>query len=294
MRRRPRPEDYPDVIPWVARAIVDECQKPSKPLWKDAPTPKDAHDERLRRIRFLRKYGRTAPMATLVANRLDACESTRRCLSGACPECARLFQRWFVRRSEAIISNWQSNPGYDLIAICIVPSSPIVSRGKLNDFSIKNLQRRLKSALARAAVNSAIGGIDISLNEDRDEKFKPFWSLHHYLITSVGDRKRVKTKLRELFHATDEVPRPVKITSFTNNGRRRSYALKMHFRRRIGYDETKTKSGNPRKCRNTSFDRLRARERVELFIYLDQIGLAARVIFCGIRPIITAKGVFIK
>jgi hypothetical protein len=118
--------------------------------------------------------------------------------------------------------------------------------------------------------------------------------LHHYLIVSISDKSRVGIRLRELFTPTDKVPRPVKISSFTNNSRRRSYALKMIFHRRIGYNERKNKCGNPRKCRNTSRDRLRAKERLELLIYLDQIGLAARVIFRGTRPVITAKGVLIK
>jgi hypothetical protein len=285
----------PDAKTWVLEATKSEDRRPSHPLWRNAPSADDMLDERLRRIRFLRKYGKREPRATMVAERLERCVSGNRCLSGACPECARLFQRWFVRRSKTLISKWEGNPEHELVAISVVPSSPNVPPGSLNGFSIKNLQRRLKSALGRTAVQFAIGGIDISLNEDRDGKFRPFWSLHHYLITSTSDKGRIKSKLRELFTATDKVPRPINISSFENKSRRRSYALKMIFHRRIGHDEIKkNKNGTLRKCRNTSGDRLKAKERLELFIYLDQIGLAARVIFCGVRPIITAKGVFIK
>jgi hypothetical protein len=72
-------------------------------------------------------------------------------------------------------------------------------------------------------------------------------------------------------------------------------ALKMKFKRRIGYDEIKIgKHGNIRKCRNTSRDKLRAIERLELFMYLDQIGLVPRVIYYGSEPKINSIGVTIE
>src|ERR1019366_6583747 len=100
--------------------------------------------------------------------------------------------------------------------------------------------------------------------------------------------------LKKSFIASKSVVRPVKIPTFENNARRRSYALKMDFECRVGYDQIKLIKGKIRECRNTDYQRLRVQERLELFKYLDQIGLASRVIFRGAKPIVNLSGVRIK
>jgi hypothetical protein len=98
-----------DVRKWVIAAIIDEEDYSSDPLWRNAPSAEEIYEERLRRIKFLRKHGRLFPDAAALADRLETCEPGRRCLSGACPECGRLLQRWFVRRSGKFIAK-QSGP----------------------------------------------------------------------------------------------------------------------------------------------------------------------------------------
>src|SRR6266404_384147 len=137
MRKRFDSHKCLDVKPWVIAAINNESRYPSDQLWKKEPTAEYVHKERLGRIKFLRKHGVTNPQAQTVVDRLETCEPTQRCSSGACPECGRL------------------------------------------------LQRRLKYALEAVGIGVALGGIDFSFNEDRDEKYRPFWSPHFYLITST-------------------------------------------------------------------------------------------------------------
>jgi hypothetical protein len=293
-RKHQNPETFSDVKPWVIAASAEEERKPNDQLWKKAPSADDAYTARLQRVRFLEKYIGNDPSLKFFAEQLDACEPRNRCLSGACPECSRLFQRWFVRRSRQYIAKHIDEPGHELVAITIVPSKPIVRPGKLNNFSVSNLQRRLKFALDKNGIGDAIGGIDFSFNEDRDEKFKPHWSPHPYLITTTKNRPLLLASLKKSFKASKTVLRPVKIPTFQNISRRRSYALKMDFECRVGYDETKFIKGKIRECRNTDHQRLRAQERIELFKYLDQIGLAARVIFRGAKPIVNLSGVRIK
>src|SRR5689334_15660766 len=93
MRSRFDAREYPDAKTWVIEAIKSEDRRPSHPLWKNAPSADEVLDERLRRIRFLRKCGKREPRATTLADRLERCESRNWCLSGACPECARLFHK---------------------------------------------------------------------------------------------------------------------------------------------------------------------------------------------------------
>lgn len=287
-RCKSSPALYPDVKPWVRKAIAEEDEKPNTQLWRKEPSADYQRDERLRRIRFLRKHEQSILHIKAVAERLELCGQNSRCCSGACPECGRLLQRWFVRNSKALIRDVINQSDQRLVAITIIPADPIIKPGQLCGFSIVNFQRRLKSALDKAKLGIAIGGIDFSFNEDKKGKYRPFWSPHIYLITSTANKKKVHKALTKIYKPSKKrVPKPIYISPFENTAERRSYAVKMTFERRIGFDAEKTKSdGTIRKCRNTSHDRLRAKERLELFIYLDQCGLANRFIFRGAKPII--------
>ena len=65
----------------------------------------------------------------------------------------------------------------------------------------------------------------------------------------------------------------------------------MHFARRIGYDDQRVQSnGKIRHFRNTRPDRLRAIQRLELLLFLDQIGFAERSIFRFVKPVIKDRG----
>jgi hypothetical protein len=282
---------FGDLSLWVKAAIAEESRRPSGELWKGATSADDAYNERLRRIKCLRRHG---SKANCVADRLEGCDVSCRCLSGACPECGRLLQRWFVRQSKKFISDGIRDRDQPLAALSIIPADATVSPGKLAAFSSVNFQRRLKYALDEAGIGPAVGGVDFSFNEDRDARYPPFWCPHAYLITSSILDTQIKT-LRKCFASTAEIPKPLMVTPLQNNASRRSYALKMTFDRRVGYEEANVvKDGGTRKCRNTTDDRLRASDRAELFICLNQIGLKGRVIFVGAKPVLTSSGVLIR
>ncbi len=294
MRRRFDSHKCEDVKPWVIAAINDESRYPPNRLWKKEPTAEFAREERVRRIKFLSKHSNTDPRAAVLAHRLESCEPDQRCLSGACPECGRLLQRWFVRRSKKFIAKQISRPKHELVAVSVVPFDFLVRPGYLSALNMRNFIRREKVKLKNAGVDVALGAIDFSFNEDYEQKYLPFWSPHFYLITSTDHRKTLSKKLCKLFSKTKEIPHPVQIKSFENIARRRSYALKMDFRRRIGYSEIKKIEEKIRKCRNTSRDKLRAVERLELLIYLDRIGFADRVFFLSAKPVMKGQSVKIE
>jgi hypothetical protein len=285
-----------DIKQWVSAAITGEDRKPKEALWRNAPSAGDAFNERFKQISFLRKHAKTEPQADRIADRLEACEVDTRCCSGACPECCRLFQRWFVRASKEFISRHIDQPGRELVALNMVPTKPVVRRGKLDQFSMVDMQRRMKFALNKTDLVTAIGAVDFSFNEDKDERYRPYWCPHIYLITATENRAKLGHDLRKLNRPSVRVPHPNRvIPAFENTAYRRSYAFKTTFDCRIGYMAEKIKSdGTVRTCRNTYYNRLRANERLELFIFLDQIGLAARVIFYGAKPVINDSGVSIN
>ena len=294
MAKKIKQTSYRDVRPWAKGAVAEEDKRPAKRLWKGERTPEQVKKEQAKRVRFLRKNGRTEPRADRLADRLEHCRPDQRCLSGACLQCAQLLQRWFVRQSRKFIANHLKTRERQLIAISIVPPDSPVLPGQLNTFSIVNFQRRLKYILAKADVRIAIGGVDFSFNEDRKGKYQPFWNPHFYLITRTAKRDQLRRALIKRCQKTPAVPRPIKISPFENTARRRSYALKTQFGRRIGYDQKKEGEDQARNCRNTSRDKLRAPERLELFLLLDQIGLAMRPFFLGVKPHVSSDGVRLK
>jgi hypothetical protein len=283
-----------NVKPWVTIAIAEEDQKPSTQLWRDEPSADFQCQERVRRIRFLRKWAKDKAGLEAIADTLERCKRRERCCSGACPECSQLLQRWLVRRAKTFIRDKIEENKADLVAITIIPAKPIIRLSELPAFSVRNLQRRLKHAFDRAGINVALGGIDISFNEDSNGKYRPFWCVHAYVVTSTANRDRLRRTLKQFFHRDHRVPRPVKISDFENNPRRRSYVLKAKFIRRVGVDTIKTVGNEQRHCRNTSRDKLRARERIQLFQFLHKIGLAERCVFRHAKPVIKGANVRIR
>jgi hypothetical protein len=182
MRKRFNSHKCMDVKRWVIAAIKDEESYPPDRMWNKEPSAEYIYEERLRRIKFLRKPSNTHPDALIVAKRLESCEPKHRCLSGACPECGRLLQRWFVRRSKKFIAEYIDNEGRELVAINIVPCIPMAQPEQLHSVDIVNLQRRLKYALDAVGISAAIGGIDFSFNEDREGKYPPFWCPHFLYV----------------------------------------------------------------------------------------------------------------
>lgn len=68
---------------WVVKAIAEEGKNPPDRMWKKEPSAETISDEQLKRIRFLRKHGKTDPTLILIADCLDQCEKRNRCYSGA-------------------------------------------------------------------------------------------------------------------------------------------------------------------------------------------------------------------
>ena len=273
---------------WVITAIRNEKRHPSDQLWKGEPTAEEAKKHRFKRIEFLRRHGKASPDALQLADRLDNCSRRTRCISGACPECGRLFQRAWVRATQKPISGMK-DIDLELVALSLVLPKSGVAKGELHTCDVSNLQRQIKYRLDNAEIGIAIGAFDFSFNEDKHGKYHSFWCPHAYVITSTDDKRALAKRLMG-FRPTTEIPRPKRITPFRNTARRRSYSMKIHFKRRIGYDDERIENGKNRSCRNTSSDRLRADELFELLLYLDQIGFAARAIFRGIKPIVCDGG----
>ena len=267
--------EFYGVKPWIYKAVMIEESEKQKSLWKNEPDLEEASRRRKRQIKRLKKGGIEVESPL---QRLEACAEERRCLSGACPECGRFFQRAFVKATRRnVCDSWSGFDG-DLVAVSIVPNNTVLPRGRLATFDEKNFTRRLKSALKRCGIDRCVGAIDFSFNEDADDRFEAHWCPHVYLITVLQDRKAVKKELKRVFQTDwNAVRKPVKIQDFESTHQRISYAFKMYFDRRVSYRDKKGR-------RNTSKKRLLRTEQIELACLLNWIGFVGRLILLGVKP----------
>jgi hypothetical protein len=279
--------------PWIAVTIAAEAEKEDRQLWPGEPTADEAARRQRNIVRALRRSDNSKSDA--LADILDNCDPDfDRCQSAACLECSRLWQRAFVRMSKPFIAQHLEKDGAELVALSVIPSGCTVTQNQLGHYSISNVHRRMKGMLRKAGIHRALGGVDFSLNIDEKGEHEPYWCIHAYIIVATADQEQLRKAIRSMLGTSATVPRPLKISSFKNSARRRSYICKTHFRRRIGYDELKLrKNGERMKSRNVHNNRLLPVEQNELLLYLHQIGLAARPIFYGAKPALKASGVSI-
>jgi hypothetical protein len=287
--RRARPSD---VKPWISEVLgVEHWYGDGYPRWGGREKSEEAVERRNKAARFLRRRAKDSGDMRLaeVAERLLDCAPENRCMSGACPECNRALQRYFV--AEAVhyggSKEMSDSPRDAVLASLIADQIPV---GRLSVGSLEAAKKRARRVMTTAGVAVALGGIDISLNEDRIDRWDLTWSVHFWFLT-YGRHWESATK--DAYQSPD-IPRPLMIRY--HDGRRRglAYALKTDFVQRINFIKTTTKNGKTRTSRNTIAQRMSPDGRAELLPFLDREGLAARVFLIGVRPVQTAGGVVIS
>jgi hypothetical protein len=91
----------------------------------------------------------------------------------------------------------------------------------------------------------------------------------------------LKAALKAIFLKTDAIPRPVKIKDWDNGNDALRYIFKRNFWRRIATDNAERfdkKNGTPRSCRDTDKQPLKSKQKRELLIHLDNIGMQRRLV----------------
>jgi len=134
----------------------------------------------------------TTRMRALIA-KLTGCRAGHRCLSGACPECQRAAQRWFVRAGMGI--------GSDLLRrriqprfISIVPAFGRVPSGELDGSNVNELRSRTIATLRSVGIYRFRGALDVSLNHERDDRRSAYFQLHWWGLIGEpsGEAKRTR------------------------------------------------------------------------------------------------------
>jgi len=243
---------------------------------------REAQAQRRRDVKMLRRHCKGNPRGLRLADLIESCGPRHRCLSGACIECNRATQRVFVEASEALLRR----SSVRVSAISIVLKNARVLVGSLSDPSdlFEPLSRHLQSALRLAGVRQAFGGFDVSANEHDRSRFSPHYRPHAYVFVPTRQFKRAEQKFRAFFATSDAVRRPVVARDFDGNPKALAYALKRNFQRRVTLPRQRLSNGAIKR-RNTRDRPLRARQKVELGLALNQLGLGARIFLHGLRMV---------
>jgi hypothetical protein len=144
--------------------------------------------------------------------------------------------------------------------------------------------RRTKEKIGRAGIPILIGAIDLSFNEVKGKSRKR-WSRHvHGVIPERAAEDKLKV-LKQKFPKCRDVRKPVRIAPWDGDPTALRYLVKPPTKRRISvmgtrFDKT---SGEHRKCRDTDNQPLRWRDRLELLLHLDDIGVAGRLVLKGVQ-----------
>jgi hypothetical protein len=122
MLHHQHPATRPQARPLVAEILSCEAwYGDGHPSWKGAPPSDQATCSRLSYVKRLRRFADQLPLATALVSTLEACQPDHRCMSGACPECSRAFQRWFVHETKRLIKASDS-PGELVSANIVFPN----------------------------------------------------------------------------------------------------------------------------------------------------------------------------
>ena len=265
----------PPLSEWLVRSLANERWfGDGQPQWDHLPTSAQTKTERIKRSRLLKKHG-SAQLGTLLAN----CAPHARCFSGCCPECGRALQRFVAAQCEKLLV-----PSKEYDAVSVVGRTHR-RLGRLHTLSVYKFQRYLRRALRKGHAGIAVGGLDLSFNEFPRTKQVSRWVPQFWLLIHNANRARWENVLRKKYPARALVPRPIKIQSWDGNIAAAGYALKTSFIRRRTIQTGRYARGEYLACQNTTHDRLRAAERVELFRYLHKIGLEARIVLLDVDKV---------
>ncbi len=259
------------------------------PSWRQgrndrpAKTSELAVRERGLLVKALRRDG--SAEALELAGRMDLCRRGRRCLSGACPACARATQRVFVHACR----NLFDDHGQDMVTVNIVCHWAGIDRSRLADHDdlFEETRGRLRDALADVTVR-AVGGFDVSLNTHESDAFEPYWAPHVLIIAPARRLLRLGQDFRAWFPPGDDTPRPVRMSKFDGEARGFAYALKPDFSRRISLEPRLLADGS-RSTFGTRNKSIGGASRVELALALDRAGLDARLFMRGYE-LVTSGG----
>ena len=249
-------------------------------LYATGSKGQELESEREGLVAWLRKKGKNSRACLDLADKLDQCRPKHRCQSAACPECAKAGQRLVANVTRRFLKT-QNGDGAKVVCATIIAADGMIRPGKLDAAEHERATRRWKDRLGKAGVEWFIGGTDISMNEHVQGRKKRRWSAHIHGITVIENPKKLRSALKEQFPKTKAIRRPVMVEEWDGDKKALRYIFKPHFSRRIATDDARRydkKAEAMRTCRDTDTQPLKSKQKRELLLHLDGIGMQSRLL----------------
>jgi hypothetical protein len=167
-------------------------------------------------------------------------------------------------------------------SISIAPVFGQVPAGRLVGFDYRAFATRIKRALAAAGVEQYLLALDATFNHIRGSPLPGHWQLHLHGVVLEGVSPR-RDVLKSLINPSGGVHRPLHISPAPIPPRSvravMAYAVKSRFERRVNV--LKSRRGR-RPFWDTQSRPLLGLRLVELLLFLDRIGLHARLLTKGV------------
>jgi hypothetical protein len=278
----PTQNDLPSLITQVLR---DELWfGDSEPVWTGSQSCQHALKKRMIWVTWLRRLGSSLDAAgPALADLLETCTSQHRCMSGACPECMRAFQRWFVTSIKSLTQIAEHHNELLAVRIAFEP----VRYQYFHPFAQDSIDMTRAISLAldepSPAVNWMAGALDFCLHDHREKGLGVIWHPQVYAIASVSDRKRFRSLLAKRFQKSDVVATPVQISSCDSSLAALASAYKTDFFQRCACRARSSKDGETRELWNTRRLALPDIDSSVLSLWLHEIGLVRRLYLWGVE-----------
>ena len=248
-------------------------------------TAAEARQRRESAARKLTRAGSTFADVGDLAERLDTCGRKHRCMSGACPECNRALQRAFVAQTQAALTKMKTSDPPRLVSI--VPDFGGLPLIDATEAEWKSIALRLRKAIRQVGITTTMLGTDFSVNTRKKDKSiqGQFWGL------ICDPPKRWRKNLKPLINASQAIKRPLRSKVFDGYEAGLAYSLKTTFERKTWIRDPNSDRSDRGPSSNTRNRPLQGGpDWVQLMIFLDEIGLDARIMLVGVRRIISDQG----
>jgi hypothetical protein len=171
--------------------------------------------------------------AKKLAEQLGRCVHGRPCNLSICPICLRRFRKSFILGAVTFIEELGMGPELPFIEFSGVSVS---YRGDLRDsldrIDLRQINKRIRDQHKRAGFPLAFTGVEISLNEDRQDYDDPFWQAQVYGVVVGLGIEAVESAIKREYPSEASISMPLQVRKCLNSAVALNDAIKPEFVRR--------------------------------------------------------------
>ena len=204
---------------------------------------------------------------------IQSCQPNSRCGDGACPECTRALQRWFVDNVHKATGVFLQR-NRKLILLSLVPDYA-ATNAKTPVLNWETIIARLCQDMASVGIPWGIGGSDFSVNIAKENEGDPVLQGHFWMLIErpKGDSEKL---LKPLINSSGAIMRPLNKSNYTGSYAQLAYGIKNEFVKRESYLKSTNPDRDPHD--DTRGKELPADPWLKLMVFLHRIGLEGRLI----------------